>query len=122
MQVEKEKSESMNNVTAPESSSTPTEEITTEPSPDEAEADESSSDSDKEIIQENSDQKESMNPPQSSEFESYTEEELANIEIIEYEFEDPNMSIKDLSIFDKSLSMADLRDEHQEEVLRTPKF
>jgi hypothetical protein len=43
--------------------------------------------------------------------ESYTEEDFANMEIIEYEFEDSNMSIQDLSIFDKSLSLADLREE-----------
>ena len=43
--------------------------------------------------------------------ESYTEEDFANMEIIEYEFEDSNMSIRDLSIFDKSLSLADLREE-----------
>ena len=46
--------------------------------------------------------------------ESYTEEDLANLEIIEYEFEDSNMSIKDLSIFDRSLSLADLREEQKQ--------
>ncbi len=79
------------------------------------EPEKSSSDPDKEIIEENSELKDLTNL-QSHEFENYTEEDLANMEIIEYEFEDPNMSLKDLSIFDKSLSMADLREEHQEEV------
>lgn len=98
-----------------ETTSAPTEASTTEQSPGKTEPEKSSSDPDKEIIEENSELKDLTNL-QSHEFENYTEEDLANMEIIEYEFEDPNMSLKDLSIFDKSLSMADLREEHQEEV------
>lgn len=48
-------------------------------------------------------------------FVTYTEEDLANMEVIEYEFEDPNMSLRDLGIFDKSLSLTDLRGEDAEE-------
>jgi hypothetical protein len=40
---------------------------------------------------------------------------LANMEIIEYEFEDPNMSLKDLGILDRSLSLTDLRQGEEEE-------
>ena len=109
----KEESESTNDEET--STSTPTEASATEHSSGETDEARSSSNPENEIIQENSD--DWMNP-QSSTFEDFTEEDLANIEIIEYEFEDPNMSLKDLSIFDKSLSLADLRVEHQEEVPR----
>jgi hypothetical protein len=37
------------------------------------------------------------------------------MEVIEYEFEDPNMSLKDLGILDRSLSLTDLRQGEEEE-------
>lgn len=48
-------------------------------------------------------------------FVTYTEEELAHMEVIEYEFEDPNMSLSDLGIFDRSLSLMDLREKDEED-------
>ena len=52
---------------------------------------------------------------ESDKFVSFTEEDLANMMVIEYEFEDPNMSLSDLSIFNKSLSLTDLREEVEED-------
>ena len=52
---------------------------------------------------------------ESDKFVSFTEDDLANMMVIEYEFEDPNMSLSDLSIFNKSLSLTDLREEVEED-------
>jgi hypothetical protein len=51
-------------------------------------------------------------------FVSFTEEDLANVQIIEFEFEDPNMSLKDLSFFNKSLSLTDLAQDPAPEPLQ----